>query len=73
MLTHLEAAGIETRPVICGNLVRQPALVHFEHAVSGTLAGADDVMDRGLYWGTHPFMTDEEIDYVVRAVKDFFR
>jgi CDP-6-deoxy-D-xylo-4-hexulose-3-dehydrase len=73
MLPHLEAAGIETRPVICGNLVRQPALVHFEHDVSGTLAGADDVMDRGLYWGTHPFMTDEEIDYVVRTGKDFFR
>ena len=51
---HLEAAGIETRPVICGNLARQPALAHYDYRVSGELAGADQVMDRGLYWGTHP-------------------
>jgi CDP-6-deoxy-D-xylo-4-hexulose-3-dehydrase len=72
LLKHLEASGIETRPVICGNLVRQPALAHFEYGVSGTLSGADAIMDTGLYWGTHPFMTDDDVDYIVRTVKDHF-
>jgi dTDP-4-amino-4,6-dideoxygalactose transaminase len=58
--------------VICGNLVRQPALAHFEYGVSGTLSGADRIMDTGLYWGTHPFMTDDDVDYIVRIVKGHF-
>ena len=69
---HLEAAGIETRPVICGNLVRQPALARHAYRVSGDLAGADRVMDCGLYWGTHPFMSEDEVRYIVATVKSYF-
>jgi CDP-6-deoxy-D-xylo-4-hexulose-3-dehydrase len=69
---HLEANGIETRPVICGNLARQPALRHVDHRISGELLGADQVMDCGLYWGTHPMMSDEEVDYIVKRVEEHF-
>jgi CDP-6-deoxy-D-xylo-4-hexulose-3-dehydrase len=72
LLSHLEAAGVETRPVICGNLARQPALAHYDYRVSDKLAGADRVMDCGLYWGTHPFMDDDDVGYVVDAVKAYF-
>jgi dTDP-4-amino-4,6-dideoxygalactose transaminase len=70
---HLEQAGVETRPVICGNMVRQPALSQFAWRVSGGLDGADRVMDHGLYWGIHPHMTDEDVDYIVDTVKGFFQ
>ena len=73
MRDHLEAAGIETRPVICGNFARQPALEHFDYRISGVLAGADRVMDCGLYWGTHPNMSDDEVDYVIDTVREFFQ
>jgi CDP-6-deoxy-D-xylo-4-hexulose-3-dehydrase len=73
LVRHLEKAGIETRPVICGNLVRQPALEHFDYRVSGELSGADRVMDCGLYWGTHPYMTGEDVEYIVGIVKEYFR
>jgi CDP-6-deoxy-D-xylo-4-hexulose-3-dehydrase len=73
LIRHFEAAGIETRPVICGNLARQPALAHFDHGVSGELPGADRVMDCGLYWGSHPDMTDVEVDYIVETVKAYFK
>ena len=72
LVKHLELAGIETRPVICGNLVRQPALAHFEYRVSGDLAGADQVMDCGLYWGSHPDMNEDDINYIGQTVKAFF-
>ncbi|MGV1867580.1 MULTISPECIES: DegT/DnrJ/EryC1/StrS family aminotransferase [unclassified Rhizobium] len=71
--SHLEANGIETRPVICGNLARQPALTHVDHRISGTLKGADAVMDRGLYWGTHPMMTPDDVSYIVDQVERCFR
>lgn len=70
---HLESQGIETRPVICGNLARQPAFKHIPHRVVGNLSGADAVMDRGLFWGSHPIMTKEEVDYVSQVVRRFFQ
>lgn len=70
--SHLENSGIETRPIVCGNLARQPALQHFPHRISGSLTGADTVMGCGIYWGSHPIMTDAEVDYVIQTVRTFF-
>jgi CDP-4-dehydro-6-deoxyglucose reductase, E1 len=69
---HLEERGIETRPIICGNMARQPALQHVRHRISGSLDGADAVMDRGLYWGSHPSMSASDVEYVADTVKGFF-
>ncbi len=73
LVQHLEANGIETRPVICGNLVRQPAFENFDHGVSGSLGGADRVMDCGLYWGTHPFMSEDDTQFIIETVIRFFQ
>ena len=64
--------GVETRPVICGNLTRQPALAHHAYRISGELVGADRVMDCGIYWGTHPFMTEDDVGHIVATVKQYF-
>lgn len=69
----LESVGIETRPVICGNMARQPALALFDHRTSGLLSGCDRIMDCGLYWGLHPGMTNDEVQKVIGAVKEFFK
>ncbi len=72
LCTHLEKNGIETRPVIAGNLARQPAFQHIEHRVCGSLDAADEIMDRGLYWGSHPLMDKESVKYVSEKVLGFF-
>ncbi|MEK7358631.1 MAG: DegT/DnrJ/EryC1/StrS family aminotransferase [Bdellovibrionota bacterium] len=69
---HLETSGIETRPVICGNLARQPAFKHIPHRIAGKLDGADKIMDCGLFWGSHPIMTQAEVDHVITSVNGFF-
>lgn len=69
---HLEDNGIETRPVICGNLARQPAFKLIPHRISGSLSGADRIMDCGLFWGSHPLMADVEIEHVTETVSRFF-
>lgn len=71
--SHLEAHGIETRPIICGNMARQPAFGHLPYRISGDLSGADRVMDCGIYWGTHPMMNDDDIRYVLDVINEFFR
>ncbi|MCG3148430.1 MAG: GDP-4-keto-6-deoxy-D-mannose 3-dehydratase [Verrucomicrobiae bacterium] len=70
---HLESCGIETRPIIAGNLARQPALAHYAHRIAGNLKNAQAIMDGGVYWGIHPFMTLREVDYVLSVVREFFR
>jgi CDP-4-dehydro-6-deoxyglucose reductase, E1 len=69
---HLEHNGIETRPIICGNMARQPAFEHYTHRTATDLVGANRVMDCGLYWGISPLMSDEQIETVVLVVQQFF-
>jgi CDP-6-deoxy-D-xylo-4-hexulose-3-dehydrase len=68
---HLNQHGIETRPIICGNMARQPAFAHVSHRVSGSLSGADTIMDCGLLWGLHPLMSSEDVEYVANTVLEF--
>ena len=70
---HLEKNGIETRPVICGNLARQPAFKMIPHRIAGALSGADHIMDCGLFWGSHPLMSEQEVDYVIQVVNGYFK
>ena len=68
---HLDGHGIETRPILCGNLARQPALANIPHRISGSLSGADKIMECGLLWGLYPLMPDHDLDYVANVVMDF--
>ncbi len=70
---HLEKKGIETRPIICGNMVKQPGIKNIKHRVAGNLRGANKIMNLGIFWGSSPDMTKKEVNYVIKVVKDFFK
>jgi CDP-6-deoxy-D-xylo-4-hexulose-3-dehydrase len=70
---HLHEYNIESRPIICGNMVRQPALAHIPHRVSGKLDGADTIMECGLLWGLSPAMTDQDLEYISNVIFEFAR
>ena len=70
---YLHGHNIESRPIICGNMVRQPALAHIPHRVSGNLDGADKVMECGLLWGLSPAMTDQDLEYISNVILEFAR
>lgn len=65
---RLQEHGIETRPIVCGNMARQPAFSHIPYRISGDLSGANQIMDCGLLWGLHPFMSDDDVQYVADTV-----
>ena len=69
---HLEKNGIETRPIICGNMTKQPGIKNIKFRISGKLNGADTIMDRGIFWGSSPDMTKSEVNYVIKVVNQFF-
>jgi CDP-6-deoxy-D-xylo-4-hexulose-3-dehydrase len=64
--TWLEAHGVETRPILGGNLARQPAFQGLG-MVDGPLPGADYVHDHGLYVGLHPI--ESQIGRVAELIK----
>lgn len=69
LAAFLEERGVETRPVVTGNLARHPATLRFDDVlVTGTLPGADAVHERGLYIGLHPV----EADVAINRVFDLF-
>ncbi len=70
---YLEAAGIETRPVIAGNLAEHPAMKMIRHKVKGKLPNARHIMRNGMYMGCHNGIGPEARAYVMDTVDDFVR
>ena len=73
LVDHLERRGIDTRPIICGNLAAQPMLALFDHRIGGPLAAAQAIMDRGIYWACHPSMSEAQVAHIEAAVTAFFQ
>jgi CDP-6-deoxy-D-xylo-4-hexulose-3-dehydrase len=73
LCAHLEARGIETRPIVAGNLARQPAVAHHPKVIAGPLPGADQVHERGFYIGLANFDDPEGTGYVAQVLDDFIR
>lgn len=71
LVNWLEGAGIATRKIFAGNLIRQPAYRDMDHRVVGDLRATDLVMNHGLWIGVYPGLSDAMIDYVVAAFDRF--
>lgn len=68
---YMNDAGIETRPIICGNLEMQPAMSLFPHRVVGDLENATKIMNQGFSIGNHHFVDNHAIDYIFKILDDF--
>lgn len=69
---NFEANGIETRPIICGNIARQPGMMHWSHRVVGDLAYADEVMRDGFAIPCHQDMTEADCDHIAQVLEDYY-
>lgn len=70
---HLEERGIETRPIVAGNLTVQPAFRDSPHRTVGSLANATAIGQTGLFIGNHPDLDDRRLDHIVGAFRSFFQ
>jgi len=62
---------IDSRLLLGGNLLRQPAFRGLEHRVSGDLHGSDTMTERSLWVGTYPGLTDAMVDWIAETIHDF--
>jgi len=70
---HLEGAGIETRPIIAGNMAEHPAMRFLKFRKVGALGRARHIMRRGLYVGVHKGIGEAQREYVVDTIDRFLR
>lgn len=71
--TFLEANGVETRPIVAGNLARHPAITRFPTLRNQVLPGADMVHVQGFYIGIHPVEMEAEIYRLDAEISRFFK
>ncbi len=69
----LQSKGVETRPIIAGNMARHPALDMFKHRIAGNLENSDIIMQRGFAIGCHQGITDEQQEYVMGVFREFMQ
>ena len=66
-LTFAEA-GIETRPLVSGNLLRQPFLKNYKFDVPRSIYNADIINDCGFYIGNSQFVTDADLEALAKLL-----
>jgi CDP-6-deoxy-D-xylo-4-hexulose-3-dehydrase len=71
IVAELEASGVETRPVVAGNLARHPVAERRPELSSVDMPGVDLVHRQGFYIGLHPFQHDYNIDRVGEVINSF--
>ncbi len=71
LAAHLESVGVETRPIVAGNVARHPVARLFPEFRSRPFPGADQVHRRGLYVGLSPVFGDELVDRLVGEIQAF--
>ena len=61
-LTYLEKNGIENRPIISGNFIRQPCIAAFcERERPENYPGAEAIHTRGFFFGIHQLALDQAV------------
>jgi CDP-6-deoxy-D-xylo-4-hexulose-3-dehydrase len=73
IIAHLEREGIETRPIVAGNLARQPVAERFPELRARTFQGADEIHRRGFYIGLSPVQPNASMDRLLDVFDRFLR
>ena len=71
LVAHLEAKGLETRPIVAGNIAEQPALRLFPHRQVGDLPNSRLIMRQSFYFGNHQGIGAPERLAVKRYLLEF--
>lgn len=72
LTAYLENCGVETRPIITGNLAKHPvAKLLLPELLERQYPGADEIHARGFYIGVSPLLTDKTVDQLISTFKAF--
>jgi CDP-6-deoxy-D-xylo-4-hexulose-3-dehydrase len=69
---YLELRGIGCRPIMGGNITRQKMMQGIEYEVIGSLDGADQIHEQGIWVGCYHGLTLTDMDEIGEALREFF-
>jgi len=70
---YLESQGVETRPIVAGNIAKHPVANIFPALLEDTYAGANIIHEQGFYLGLSPFHTEQDIDKLIECIDSFLK
>ena len=65
-----EKTGIETRPIIAGNLLKHPALKKIKYKIGNNLTVANDLFTNGFMIGCHPGINYSSLRLLKKAINN---
>ena len=68
VVRHLEQMGVETRPIIAGNLARHPATTQVVHRCADNMHVSDELLRDTFMIGCHPVVSPESLATLEQAV-----
>ena len=71
LVSFLEKKGVETRPIMSGNIVEQPAMAHFPYRQVGELPNSRLIMRNSFFFGNHQGITEVEREAIVNYIREF--
>jgi CDP-6-deoxy-D-xylo-4-hexulose-3-dehydrase len=72
LAAYLDNRGVGCRPIMGGNILRQPAYRNIEHHVIGNLDGANRIHESGIWIGVFPGINEEMREYQVKVIREFY-
>ena len=73
LVSLLQVSGVEVRPIVAGNFLRNPVVKMMDHDSYGSLENADHIHDHGLFFGNHHYDIKKEIRGISNLVREFMR
>ena len=69
VVRNLESQGIECRPIVAGNFMKNPVIEHLNFISNGNYESANQIHDNGLFIGNDIRDLEENIDLVHKTIK----
>jgi CDP-4-dehydro-6-deoxyglucose reductase, E1 len=68
VVAHFERNGVETRPIIAGNLARHPAVTQVRHRSAASMHTCDALLRDSFMIGCHPTLSTGSLTTLERAI-----
>jgi CDP-4-dehydro-6-deoxyglucose reductase, E1 len=68
VIRHLEESGVETRPIIAGNLARHPAMAQVVHRSAPAMRACDELLSNAFMIGCHPVLSAGSLTTLEQAL-----
>lgn len=71
LVAYLEKAGIETRSMFAGNILKHPAYKNVKYRESD-VDESNYILEQSFWIGVHPRMTQKDREYVINTFKNYY-